>query len=246
MRRVLLLGSGPGVTICQDWPRAPFDRVVAINNAWRVRPDWDALVFPHDFPPERLPSTPRGALIGEAAFVPAMNAFGGVVYCGATMAFTAGYWALHRYRPRVLAYLGCDMIYPDRGPTHFYGRGRADPLRDDITLQSLEAKSARLMVLAARMGCAVVNLSSGPTRLVFPRSAPDRLPETPGRFDATTALAREGDLGYRLPAGRGWNDPARFDPVALGALDTLWLAAARCPPPLRTRTDHGLSPPPGG
>lgn len=228
MTRVLLLGSGPGVTSCRTWPRAPFDRIVAINNAWRVRPDWDALVAPADFPPDRLPPAlrPGQEIVGDSAFVPAMNAFGGVVYCGATMAFTAAYWVLDRYRPRVIAVLGCDMVYPPRGPTHFYGTGRADPLRADITLQSLEAKSARLMVLAARAGTAVVNLSADDSRLVFPRATPATLPAAPGRFDATAPLAREAALAYAAPDGTGWNDPDRFDPGALAALDALWLAAA--------------------
>ncbi len=65
------------------------------------------------------------------------------------------------------------MHYPP-GQTHFYGTGSADPLRPDITLQSLEAKSARLMILAAMEGCAMVNLSTGPSRLVFPRVRADR------------------------------------------------------------------------
>ncbi len=61
--------------------------------------------------------------------------------CG-TMAFTAGYWALGALKPDIIAYLGCDMIYPlEKGsPSHFYGNGQADPLRSDITLQSLGSK----------------------------------------------------------------------------------------------------------
>ncbi|MFT7191955.1 MAG: hypothetical protein ACI9AQ_002531, partial [Dinoroseobacter sp.] len=55
MTTVLLLGSGPNATVCQDWPRAPFDRIVVINNAWRVRPDWDDLIYPEDFPMEKTP-----------------------------------------------------------------------------------------------------------------------------------------------------------------------------------------------
>ena len=53
---VLMLGSGPNVIACRDWPRATFDRIVTINNAWAVRPDWDDLVYPDDFPPERHPA----------------------------------------------------------------------------------------------------------------------------------------------------------------------------------------------
>ncbi|WP_235829812.1 hypothetical protein [Frigidibacter oleivorans] len=231
MTTILLLGSGPGVTACRDWPRAPFDRIAAINNAWAVRPDWDLLIHPWDFAPERMPADPPpGArIVTEADFVPAQNAFGGFVYAGATMAFTAAYWLLAEYRPRRIAFLGCDMHYPADGPTHFYGRGSADPLRPDITLQSLEAKATRLAILAARQGCTLVNLSAGPSRLTFPRATPATLdavaPPVADAAAVAAALAREAELAYFVPSGRYWEDLGRFDPAALAALDALWLAA---------------------
>ena len=194
MTIVLLLGSAPDVVAARDWPRAPIDTVVAINNAWRVRTDWDALVHAWDFPKDRIPTPDPGqTLITEDAFVPAQNAYGGFVYAGGTMAFTAAYWALHALRPRVLAVLGCNLHYPASGPTHFYGTGSPDPLRADVTLQSLEAKSARLMIHAARQGCAIVNLSHGPSRQVFPRVGRDSLlTAAPVLFDAS--LAASADL----------------------------------------------------
>lgn len=42
-------------------------------------------------------------LIGADAFVPAKNAYGGIIYAGATMAVTAGYWALAALRPAAKA-----------------------------------------------------------------------------------------------------------------------------------------------
>lgn len=223
---ILILGSAPDVTRCRDWPRAPFDRIVAINNAWRVRPDWDAVIHPWDFPADRLPAAPTGRLVTEADFVPAQNAYGGFVYAGATMAFTTAYWALNEYNPRVLAFLGCDMTYPKTGATHFYGQGRPDPLRPDITLQSLEAKSARLRVLAARQGCAVVNLSTAPSRLLLPRATAATLPTFPApRRSPAAALAREKALGYLVLSGRYWEELDRFDAAELAALDALWLRA---------------------
>lgn len=230
---ILMLGSGPEVLRCADWPRAPFDRIVAINNAWAVRNDWDDLVYPHDFPVDRLPPDlrPGQRMVDETAFVPAQNAHGGVVYAGATMAFTASYWALEALRPDSIAYLGCDMHYPARGRTHFYGRGTADPLRADVTLQSLEAKAARLMVHAAEVGCALVNLSTGPSRLVFPRARPEDIATgpVPAAFDAdlvARARSREAALGYRVPSGRYWEVAERLDAGALANIDALWRAAA--------------------
>ena len=225
------MGSGPNVVAARDWPRAAFGRIVAINNAHRVRPDWDDCIFPHDFPAARRPLPgPGQRLVTEAAFVPAQNAFGGFVYGGGTMAFTAAYWTLHALAPRVMAFIGCDMHYPATGATHFYGTGTADPLRPDITLQSLEAKSARAMVLAARAGTALVNLSRGPSRLIFPRAGLDGLARCrPAPFDAVAAdeaLAREAALNYFVPSGRYWEEAARFSAAELRAVDALWLRAA--------------------
>ena len=146
--RILMLGSAPMAAEAAAWPRGPFDLVLAINNAWRIRSDWDVAIHPHDFPVERQAvAGPGQRVVTETEFVPAQNAYGGFVYAGATMAFTAAYWALHALRPSVIAVYGCDMQYPAQGPTHFYGTGTPDPLREDITLRSLEAKSARLRVL---------------------------------------------------------------------------------------------------
>ena len=228
---VLMLGSGPGVVACRDWPRGAVDRIVAINNAWQVRPDWDHLVHPEDFPSARRPDAlrPGQSVITADAYVPANNAYGGVVYAGGTMAFSAGYWALWALRPRVLAYLGCDMVY-GTGRTHFYGTGTADPLRPDPTLQDLRAKSARLELLAARQGCAVVNLSPSETRLSFARAQIDALdqlaaPEgVAGLCDA--ALALERATGAFVGSGRYWDAPG-LDAGALERIDALWLKAHR-------------------
>ncbi len=231
MSCILMLGSAPMATEAQGWPRKGFDAVLAINNAWNIRPDWDVMIHPWDFPPDRRPVAGLGqTIVTEEDFVPAQNASGGFVYAGATMAFTAAYWALSARRPRVIAAFGCDMHYPAGGNTHFYGTGSPDPLRKDITLRSLEAKSARLMVLAAMQGCAMVNLSTGPSRLIFPRVS--RATVTRARpmaycpDGAAAALAREAELGYTVPSGRYWEELHRFDPAQIDALDALWLAAA--------------------
>lgn len=231
MQSILILGSGPSVVQARSWPRKGFDHILAINNAWRVRPDWDALIHPWDFPEDRRPLPgPKQAMITQADFVPAQNAFGGFVYAGGTMAFTAGYYALHTHHPRVIAMMGCDMHYAKLGNTHFYGTGTADPLRNDVSLQSLEAKSARLMVLAAMQGCAMVNLSNGPSRLIFPRAAPVQLNRaTPQIYCsdlAAEAMAREAALGYFVKSGRYWEHLDQFDPAELAKLDDLWYAAA--------------------
>jgi hypothetical protein len=229
------LGSGPNVVACRDWPRNPFDRIVAINNAWAVRPDWDDLIHPDDFPQSRMPVnvSAEQKVIRASDYVPLQNRLGGFVYAGGTMAFTAGYWALAALKPKVIAVMGCDMVYDDAAKTHFYGKGTADPLRQDVTLRSLEAKSARLMALAARQGCAVVNLSTDPSRLVFPRVAIGdlraTLPASTKEHVVDAALAQEAALDYYVPSGKYWKEEGRFDTAAIDALDALWLTAVPAP-----------------
>lgn len=233
MSVVLILGSGPNVVACRDWPRAPFDQIVAINNAWSVRPDWDFLIHPEDFPPNRRPVSilPHQRVVTADDYVPMQNSLGGFVFAGGTMAFTAAYWALAALRPRVIAMLGCDMVYPKSNQTHFYGKGEADPLRDDVTLRDLTAKSARLMIKAARKDCAMVNLSQDESRLIFPRATQDDLNRaTPVAYDQTLAAdadAREDALGYMVPSGRYWEVKDTFDIDAIDTIDALWLKAAR-------------------
>jgi hypothetical protein len=205
-----------------------FDQILAINNAHAIRPDWDAMIYPYDFDSARIPvPTANQRLIDERDFVPAQNRYGGFIFAGATMAFTAAYWALDHYRPKVIAVLGCDMTYADQGPTHFYGIGTPDPLRADISLRDLSAKSARLQIIAAKQGCAMVNLSRAPSRLVFPRCDIAALPQTtPLPFDARLAAKARGieeALGYLTPTGH--YAQTDVDTGQLDAIDALWLAA---------------------
>ena len=238
---VLIVGSGPDAVRCREWPRTTFSSIVVINNAWRVRPDWDYLIHPDDFPDERLPSDQRSraaSIVKSDAFVPAQNAFGGFVYAGGTMAFTAGYWVMKALRPDVVAFLGCDMIYPTNAPTHFYGFGTADPLRDDLTLRDLEAKSGRLFAKALRYGTVCLNLSNLPdSRLAIPRvnlRFIERL--TPLRIKALRAMLEgaidpisietadtlEAELGYFVEHGRYWEHASAFDEAALEKIDQRW------------------------
>jgi len=228
--RVLIIGSAPDATVARTWDTVPFDRIVAINNAWRIRPDWEDLIFPYDFPDASKPTDmrPEQNWITEDDFVPVQNEFGGFVYAGATMAFTAAYWVLGHYRPKQISFLGCNMWYPKGETTHFYGSGTADPLRNDITLMSLEAKSSRLYAMAQAAGCALTNLSRGPSRLICPLQkiqGPQPVPFGVDQEAMQKALLRERALGYYVPSGRYWQELERFDIEALKSLDQMWLAA---------------------
>lgn len=203
-------------------------------------PSWNCLIFPDDFPIERQPcldAIKGKQIITSNEFVPIQNGFGGFVYTGGTMAFTAGYWALGALKPDVIAYIGCDMIY-DAKPgqmTHFYGCGAADPLRVDVTLQSLEAKSSRLQALAGQNGCAIVNLSNQQnSRLSFPRmelQALEDMTENPPtiRFNelaVQNTLVAEAELGYMVESGKYWEKHEQFDSNKLKEIDALWLRIA--------------------
>ena len=239
---VLIFGSAPDVTAVKQWDLSFFTSCVAINNAWQVIPDWNYLIFPEDFPIDRRPQLPvdtHQKLITANEFVLHQNNFGGFIYAGGTMAFTAGYWALGALQPDIIAYVGCDMVYStENGKTsHFYGSGSADPLRNDMTLQSLEAKSNRLMALANKENCAVLNMSSLPeSRLTFPRLrnsdlqrsfSHEKLLSTQNHLiDAqkvSMALTAEKNLGYLVPSGRYWEKMKSFDPVKLRMIDDIWI-----------------------
>ncbi len=245
-RIVLVLGSAADAMGARAWARAPFATVVAINNAWQIRSDWDYLIHPEDFPRERWPVScdPQTQTIVTAAdYVPVQNRFGGFVYAGGTMAFTAAYWALGALQPDVIAFMGCDMVYGSGAMTHFYGKGAADPLRQDVTLQSLEAKSLRLLALAAQENCVLVNLSEQPrSRLVYPRSSTGDLAQWSRsdwraqlqrqrlRLDPLAlrcALQRESELGYMVQSGRYWEVRSTLDAGKLNALDQQWLAVGQ-------------------
>lgn len=240
-RRVLIVGSAPDAVRAAEFDGAAFEAIVVINNAWRVRPDWTHLIYPEDFPTERrtVPNADQEIITYEQ-FVPANNAYGGVVYAGGTMAFTAGYWALHALKPDILAFIGCDMVYDtENGGTHFYGTGEADPLRDDPTLQYLEAKSNRLLWQGLNQRCACVNLSEKPvSRLTFPKiaidsqtgfgkvSSADALLLAESRLsdvDAMAALAQEKSDSFFIESGDYWNAETPLEAAKLAEIDALWL-----------------------
>ena len=143
------------------------------------------------------------------------------------MSFTAGYWALGYFKPKAIAYIGCDMIY-DGKVTHFYGRGKPDPLRKDPTLKNLKAKSARLEAIATSQGCAIFNLSKGPSsNLIFRRSSLENItkdcsPRGVNNRLLKRALQREEQLGYFVENGKYWEHLSKFDQEKIDVLDELW------------------------
>ncbi len=225
---IIIVGSAPDALEARSLKREIFENLVVINNAWNIRNDWDYCIFPDDFPKNRRPySNKNQKLIGSEEYVPLQNKYGGFVYSGGTMAFTAGYWALGYFKPKTIAYIGCDMVY-DGENTHFYGKGTPDPLRKDPTLKNLKAKSARLEAIAATQNCSIFNLSKKPnSNLVFRRSSiehiiKDNIPRSLNSSLLKSALQREEDLGYFIEDGRYWKHLAKFKQESIDLLDDLW------------------------
>ena len=228
---VLIIGSAPDALEAQNFNRELFQGIVAINNAWNVRDDWDFCIFPDDFPENRRPNENKEQkLISSEQYVPLQNKYGGFVYSGGTMAFTAGYWVLGYFKPKTIGYIGCDMVY-DGEDTHFYGKGTPDPLRKDPTLKNLKAKSARLEAIAASQNCSIFNLSKKPkSNLVFRRNRLENIPEepTPRRVNTEllkVVLEKEKSLGYFIKNGKYWKHLAEFDQKKIDVIDELWLQA---------------------
>ena len=229
--KVLILGSSPDAIEAINFKSGVFDKIVAINNAWQIREDWDFCIFPNDFPEEKRPkSNLSQKLITHHEYVPIQNRFGGFVYAGGTMAFTSGYWALGKLKPTLIAYLGCDMIYKGN-KTHFYGKGTADPLRNDPTLMNLLSKSARFEAIANANNCSVFNLSKkNESNLVFRRLEISQISEPINRRkveDNKTleALKMEKELGYFVKDGKYWKHLKTLDSNAISRLDLLWSEA---------------------
>jgi hypothetical protein len=241
---VLILGSAADAIDARAFDPHLFDAIVAINNAWRIRDDWTHLVHAGDFPIERMPiNQSEKKIITYDSYVPANNAFGGIVYAGGTMAFTAAYWALHALGPNMMIFCGCDMVYDVSGVTHFYGKGTADPLREDPTLQSLEAKSNRLMALAAKHGTLCVNASLlSKSRLTFPRlnlaslntdlslfrnRAFSKVQSEANVAAIESALSLEAKAEQFISTGDYWNFKKSINPEILSGIDNKWLGAFR-------------------
>ena len=143
MKKVLILGSAPDAVRAADFDDNIFDTIVAINNSWKINANWDHSIFPTDFPVNRRPKGNAFQTLHSAdEYVEIQNSYGGFLYAGGTMAFTAAYWALSYLKPDIIAFLGCDMIFTVKEQRTLCERiHRFDPLKQKQTdLSILQAK----------------------------------------------------------------------------------------------------------
>ena len=230
--KVLIIGSAPDATKARELDLTFFDTVIVINNAWKVISNWNELIFPYDFPDDKKPKliAKKQRFVTEKEFVPAQERLGGFVYAGATMTFTAGYWALVEHKPSLMCFLGCNMVYPSDTQTHFYGSGRKDPLRDDISLTSLKACSRRLLAIAKMRNCDLISLSSGFTNLDIPQldfSQLDNFHTSIVVDDqrVVDAFLLEESFGYFFRGKKYWEFLDQIDKSHLIELDRVWVDA---------------------
>jgi hypothetical protein len=230
LKKILILGSAPDAIRAADFDINSFTSIVAINNAWKITPRWTHSIFPTDFPFEKRPKeNPKQTLHTAQEYVPIQNNYGGFLYAGGTMAFTAAYWALDYLNPDLIAFLGCDMVYEGTN-THFYGCGTADPLRVDPSLRSIEAKANRFEFFANKEGCSVVNISEKDvSRLTYQKIGISELNDYQlsdrnlNSTIVTKALEMEKKLDYFVASGKYWKETNRFDLAKIDELDQLWL-----------------------
>ena len=50
IKKILVIGSAPDATQAADWDLSIFEKIIVINNAWRVIDGWDEHIYPYDFP----------------------------------------------------------------------------------------------------------------------------------------------------------------------------------------------------
>ena len=127
------------------------------------------------------------------------------------------------------------MNYSQNGPTHFYGKGQPDPLRDDITLTSLRACSYRMLILAKMQGCDIVSLSTGETNLHVPQTSFEEFLDYRPAFiisreKMNQALKYEKNLNYFVEDGRYWRKENFFCRDELKKLDQMWVDALSTSP----------------
>ena len=84
-------------------------------------------------------------------------------------------------------------------------------------------------MIAAAQGCLCVNLSRGPSELLYPQAMPGNLRNLslpyPDPVGIDEILNREDALGYFAPTGRYWETPEHYDPAKLAELDVAWRRA---------------------
>jgi hypothetical protein len=178
--KVLIVGSGQSIALLDETDTSSWT-VVALNKAWKYKPDAVDYIVHMPFLPES--SRPRASNFRQSQVInveqctAAACHYAGMLgpefsgnhkaITGNEIHFYASYWAMSRLSAGVLGYVGCDLDY-EGTQTHFYGRGQqvswVDRSREDLGVYF-----DRQLRICAAEGVSLVNLSTNPrTRLPYP------------------------------------------------------------------------------
>lgn len=162
----LIVGSAPDASVITDAHVPKSIALIAVNNAWRLRSDFLIHISPNDFPDANKPP-PDYKLhrVQNGGYIAGLRRAGGVLFCGATMSFCSGYYALSARPERIIGFLGCNMVYEGTN-THFYGKGEPDPIKVQAatyaSIKDLKAKAARLFLYGLLQDTLILNLLPHP------------------------------------------------------------------------------------
>jgi len=184
-KKVLIVGSGMTAKQVSDYPYQQKDWcILTCNHGWKATPHWKYAVMSTGV--ERPEPGPGQTVLPTAEKI--LCYFGGHNECGFSMMMVASYWSLLNLEPKVIGYLGADMIYtPDaNGDTHFYGIGadikKGEPDPDKMVREHNIKKDPnflhniymRFRNTAAKYDCKVYNFAKiEETRLPYPKEHPE-------------------------------------------------------------------------
>lgn len=173
VEHLIIVGSGKSAIAYKDWDLKENQKVLVMNNAFKLRDDWDYWCSPTDLKDYKIAKKivdSSDTKIHATPYGPSIKRFGGHGECGNTTFFNSSYWALDWLIPKFIGYIGCDMDYyqPGNEETNtFYGKGTPDPL---LMVKDIEKKFEKLSYHAQRQNCKLYNHSlEGFTKLPFER-----------------------------------------------------------------------------
>lgn len=162
----LIVGSAPDARALANCDIPNTVQKIAVNNAWKLRPDFHIHICPNDFPDnQKPPKDYKARRVQNVGYTPALRRAGGTMFCGATMAFCAGYYTLNASSFRIITFFGCNMVYQG-AETHFYGKGQPDPIKVEAatyaSIKNLKAKASRMFLIGLLMDTLMINIAPHP------------------------------------------------------------------------------------
>jgi len=207
--KVLILGVAQDAMRAVDWDGGLFDYILAIEEAWHLRPDWTHMLHSDSLAPDDRPVLLEAGqqVVTKADYEPVLTHFGGAVYTGSDLVLAASYWALAALEPAHIFCMSCEFDAPGASQSH----GARD----------LTAKARRLEYFASLCGCAIANLSSESSALPFQRATLNGLDQVRPAYPSEEAsmVARQLEQQYGDPASPNAQYPCA---QGMAEIDAAW------------------------